>query len=167
MPVRPLARPLGRPLARPGTGGGASGGGSDASRASWVQEVVDPGFANAAKWTLTGSGLGTSAVTGGVLQITSTTNVYFALPATVQAPLDPGVYTVTFTVLNYVSGTIGWIASTSSALSGGATGAARTANGTYTENVTLASGGYIGLGGQGAAIVDSMQIDNMTFSRVA
>lgn len=167
MPVRPLARPRARPLSRPGAGSGASGGGSDSARANWVQQIIDPGFADATKWTLTGSGLGTSAVTGGVLQITSTTNVYFALPATRQAPLDPGVYTVVFTVLNYVSGTIGWIASTSSALSGGATGTGQVANGTYTENVTLVSGGYIGLGGQGAAIVDSLQVDNMTVTRVA
>ncbi len=167
MPVRPLARPLARPLVRPGFAGGGGASGGDSSRASWVQQVIDPGFASAGSWTLSGSGIGTSAVAGGVLQITSTTNVYFVLPATRSAPLEPGVYTVTFTVLNYVSGTIGTIFSTSSALSGGTVGTGQTANGTYTETLTLPAGGYIGLGGQGAAVVNSLQVDNMTIQRAA
>jgi hypothetical protein len=165
MPPRPLSRPQTRPMARPSFGG-ATGGGSSGV-AAWVQQVVDPGFASAGSWTLTGAGIGTSAVTGGVLQVTSVTNVYFVLPATIQAPLDPGVYTVTYTVLNYIAGTIGTIASTSSALSGGTTGTGQTANGTYTETVTLPAGGYIGLGGQGAAIINNLQVDNMTIMRAA
>jgi hypothetical protein len=106
-------------------------------------------------------------VAGGVLQVTSVSNVYFALPATTIAPLLPGVYTLVFTVLNYASGTIGSIFSTSSELSGGTTGPARTGNGTFTETLTLVAGGYIGLGGQGAAVVNSLQVDNMTIVRAA
>lgn len=164
MAVRPLARPLVRPFMPPGS---VAGGGADSSRASWVQQVVDPGFAAPASWTLSGTGIGTSAVTGGVLQVTSVTNDYFVRPSTVGTPLTAGVYTVVFTVLNYVSGTIGLISSTSAALSGGTVGAAYVANGTYTENVTLPLNGYIGLGGQGAAVVNSLQVDNMTIQRVA
>ena len=144
---------------------GASTGGAGAPPWTTVDLVIDPGFADATKWTLTGSGIGTSAVTGGVLQVTSTSNVYFALPATSIASLEPGVYTVTYTVLTYVSGTIGTIFSTSSALSGGTAGPGRTADGTYIETLTLPSGGYIGLAGQGAAIVNSLQVDNMTITR--
>ena len=84
------------------------------------QQTADSGFAAASQWTLSGTGIGTSAVTGGVLQITSTTNVYYALPATADTPLYPGIYTVTFTILNFTSGAISWIASTSSALSAAA-----------------------------------------------
>ena len=166
MPVRPLARPLARPTARPGFGN-ATASGSDSSRASWVQQVVDPGFAAAGSWTLAGTGIGTSAVTGGVLQVTSVDDAYTARPALVAQPLDPGVYTVVFTVLNYVTGTVGTVFSLTTTLIGGTAGAARTANGTYTENVTLVAGGYIGLGGQGAAIVNSLQVDDMTIARVA
>jgi hypothetical protein len=129
--------------------------------------VVDPGFASAGSWTLTGSGIGTSAVAGGVLQVTSVTGVYFVLPATSIAPLAPGTYMVTYTVGTYVSGTIGTIFSTSSALSGGTAGPARTADATYIETLTLPAGGYIGLAGQGAAIVNSLQVDNMTISRAS
>jgi hypothetical protein len=146
---------------------GATASGAGAPPWTTVNLVVDPGFADASKWTLTGSGIGTSAVTGGVLQVTSTSNVYFALPATSIAPLEPGVYTVTYTVLTYVSGTIATIFSTSSALSGGTAGPARTGDGTYVETLTLPAGGYIGLAGQGAAVVNSLQIDNMTIARAS
>lgn len=166
MPVRPLSRPLARPLAASFVGSSGSGGG-DSSRSNWVQEVVDPGFASAGSWTIAGTGKGASAVVGGVLQVTSTDNAYTVLPATVQAPLDPGVYSVTFTVLTYATGTIGTVFSLTTTLIGGTAGAACTANGTYTENVTLVAGGYIGLAGQGAAIVNSLQVDNMTIQRVA
>ena len=157
-----------RPLAAPyavSAGTSASSGGAP----PWTiaNLVTDPGFASAGSWTLSGSGIGTSAVAGGVLQVTSVSNVYFVLPATTIAPLLPGVYTVTYTVLTYVAGTIGTIFSTSSALSGGTAGAARTADGTYVETLTLPLGGYIGLAGQDAAIVNNLQVDNMTISRAA
>ena len=146
---------------------GTNSSGAGAPPWTTVNLVVDPGFADATKWTLTGAGIGTSAVAGGVLQITSTTEVYFALPATSITPLAPGVYTVTYTVLTYVSGTIGTIFSTSSALSGGTAGSARTADGTYVETLTLPAGGYIGFAGQGLGIVNSLQVDNMTIARAS
>ena len=166
MPARPFARPASRPLGGLVTAIRAGGGSNDRD-ASWNQEVVDPGFSDASKWTLSGSGLGTSAVTGGVLQITSTTNVYFALPATNFTPLPAGVWTVTYTILNYVSGSISMCSSLSSSLSSSTDGTTQSANGTYTENIQLLLPGYIGLKGQGAAIVDSMQIDNFTITRAA
>lgn len=156
-------RPARAPFAPPP--GSNSGGSGMRTNVATTQQTADPGFATAGQWTLSGSGIGASAVTGGVLQVTSTTNVYFALPATADTPLYPGVYTVTFTILSYVTGNISWIASTSSALSGGTTGTSRGANGTFTENVSLPAGGYIGLGGLGAAIVNSLQVDDMTIYR--
>ena len=163
--MRPARRPLSRPARAPYGRSGSGTQGSGGVPVMFVQEVVDPGFASAPSWTISGAGAGTSAVAGGVLQVTSTTNVYFILPATRTAPLTPGVYTVTWTVLTYVSGTIGTIFSTSSALSGGTAGPARTGNGTFIETLTLPAGGYIGMGGQGAAIVNSLQVDNFTIQR--
>lgn len=160
--MRPAARPIAAPFSV-----AAGAGGNSAPQWFPVQLVSDPGFASAGSWTISGAGAGTSAVAGGVLQITSVSNVYFVLPATSIAPLLPGTYTLVFTVLNYVSGTVGSIFSTSSALSGGTAGAARTGNGTFTETLTLPAGGYIGFGGQGAAIVNSLQVDNMTIVRAA
>lgn len=166
--MRPAARPAGRPSVAPyAVASSVTPGGFTAPQWLPVQLVVDPGFASAPSWTLSGAGIGTSAVAGGVLQVTSVSNVYFVLPATSIAPLLPGVYTVTYTVLTYASGTIGTIFSTSSALSGGTAGAARTGNGTFTETLTLPAGGYIGFGGQGAAVVNSLQVDNMTIVRAA
>jgi hypothetical protein len=132
--------------------------------------VLDPGFAAAGSHTLTGSGLGTSAVTGGVLQITSTTNIYFERPAYTQNQLvlPAGVYSAVYTVLNYVSGSIAVVSASDTAFATNlVSGTTRSANGTYTENITLLTPGYIGLSGKGAAIVDSMQIDNFTITRVS
>lgn len=166
--MRPAARPSSRVPAAPfAVSATPVSGGVGLGSLPPVQQVVDPGFASAGSWTLSGAGVGTSAVTGGVLQITSTTATYFVLPATRTAPLAPGVYTVTYTVLTYVAGTIGTIFSTSAALSGGTAGAARTADGTYIETLTLPAGGYIGLAGQGDAVVNDMQVDNMTIVRAA
>lgn len=166
--MRPAGRPASRqPVAPYAATGSAARGGAAAPQWFPVQQVVDPGFADAGSWTISGAGAGTSAVAAGVLQVTSTSAVYFVLPATRIAPLLPGVYTVVYTILNYVSGTIGTIFSTGSGLSGGTAGAARTANGTYTETLTLPAGGYIGFGGQGAAVVNDLQIDNMTIVRAA
>jgi hypothetical protein len=133
------------------------------------QFVSDPGFASAGSWTLGGAGIGTSAVAAGVLQVTSTSNAYTVSPALTQTPLPAGKYTLVYTVLNYVSGTIGSAYSNTPAvtLTGGVAGAARTANGTYTETITLLIPGIIGLAGQGAAIVNSLQVDNLTITRVS
>lgn len=149
------------------TPSGAGGGGSPYPPANFSQMVTDPGFASAPAWTLAGSGIGTSAVAGGVLQITSTDNVYTAVPAT-ALPLPGGIYTVVFTILNYVTGSISIAASAAAALSSSTDGTTRSANGTYTQNIFLAApGGFIGLKGQGAAVVNSMQIDNFTITRAA
>jgi hypothetical protein len=134
--------------------------------AFFAQQVVDPGFSAAGSHTLGGAGIGTSAVAGGVLQITSTTAAYTELPATRITPLPAGTYTVTFTIGSYVSGTISIAASANVALTSSTDGTNRTANGTYAENLVLATPGYIGLKGQGAAVVNDMQIDNLTIVRV-
>lgn len=137
---------------------------------SLAQMVLDPGFAVAGSHTLSGSGLGTSAVTGGVLQVTSTTNIYFERPAYTQNQqvLPAGNYTTTYTVLNYVSGSIAVVSASDIAFSTNlVSGTTRSANGTYTEAISLLTPGYIGLSGKGAAIVDSMQIDNFTITRVS
>lgn len=77
------------------------------SGVSLSQRVLDPGFAAAGSHTLIGSGLGTSAVVGGVLQITSTTNVYFERPTYISGLLlEAGTYTTVYTVLNYATGSI-------------------------------------------------------------
>lgn len=130
--------------------------------------VLDPGYAVAAAHVLTGSGLGTSAVTGGVLQITSTTNVYFARPLyAVSLILEAGTYSTTFTIGSYVTGSVAVVAADDTAFSLNLVSVTtRSANGTYTENITLARAGYIGISGKGASIVDSMTIDNFTITRV-
>lgn len=139
------------------------------SGVSLSQRVLDPGFAAAGSHTLIGSGLGTSAVVGGVLQITSTTNVYFERPTYISGLLlEAGTYTTVYTVLNYATGSIAVVAASDTAFTSNlVSGTTRSANGTYTENITLATPGYIGLSGKDAAIVDSMQIDNFTITRAS
>lgn len=130
-----------------------------------IQQIPDSGFASAPSWTLAGAGLGTTSVTGGVLNIISTTNVYTAVPTAYVggATLPGGTYTVTFTVLNYTSGSLSASASSASSLSSSVDGTVRSANGTYTQDLLLvAPGGYIGIKGQGAAIADILQVDNFT-----
>lgn len=134
-----------------------------------TQRVLDPGFTVAASHVLTGSGLGTSSVTGGVLQITSTTNIYFERPLYASGSiLEAGTYSTTYTIGSYLTGSIAVIAADDPAFALNlVSGTTRAANGTFTENIVLARQGYIGLGGKGGAIVDSMQIDNFTITRVA
>lgn len=135
-----------------------------------IQQIIDPGFADNTKWTLAGSGLGTTSVTGGVLNIVSTSNVYTAVPTAYVggATLPGGVYTVTYTILNYTTGSLSASASASASLSSSVDGATNAANGTFTDTLTLvAPGGYIGIKGQGAAIVDALQVDNFTVVRAA
>lgn len=133
-----------------------------------TQRVADPGYLSAAAHVLSGSGLGTSSVTGGVLQITSVTNIYFARPLyALSQLLEAGAYSVTFTISSYAAGSVAPLGATDTAFSlGVVNGTTRSANGTYTETIVLPVAGYIGLSGQGAAIVDSMQIDNFTVTRV-
>lgn len=156
-----------------GRGSSASGGGGGIGsnfNGLMLQLVVDTGFASAPAHTLGGSGIGTSAVAGGVLQITSTDNNYYERPQFISEPLVAGTYTVVFTILNYSSGTISITSSSNADLTtGGSTrdGTNRAANGTFTENIVLLVTGYIGLRGQGAAVVNSMQIDNLTVTRAA
>lgn len=169
MSRRPASRFAARrsPKGRGSPGSGGSGAGVP-PRWYNVQQVTDPGFASAPSWTLSGTAIGTSAVSGGVLQVTSTGNTYFVLPATVQAPLDAGVYTVVYTILNFVAGSISITTNSLSALTpGGTNGTAQTANGTYTENILVATPGYIGLRGRGADIVNNLQVDNMTIVRAS
>lgn len=134
-----------------------------------LQRVLDPGYAVAASHILTGSGLGTSSVTGGVLQITSTTNVYFARPLYVSKQVnEAGTYQTQFTIGSYVTGSIAVVGADDPLFANNlVSGTTRAANGTYTENLVMLRPGYIGLGGKGGAIVDSMQIDNFTITRVA
>lgn len=140
--------------------------GSAAGPQQLLEQLVDPGFADNTKWTLAGSGIGTSAVSGGVLQITSVTNVYTAVGAyAFNTPLKPGTYTVVYTILNYVAGSISASASTAADLSSSTDGTTNSANGTYTQDLGLPSGGYIGLKGEGAAIVNNLQIDNMSIKK--
>ncbi len=149
-------------------GRGSTGAiGAAAFQPTFVQQVNDPGFDVAGQHTLAGSGIGTSSVTGGVLQITSTDNVYTELPTTVNAPLPAGTYSVVFTILNYASGTISIANSLTTNLASSTDGTNRAANGTFTESMVLAVPRYIGLKGQGAAVVNSMQIDNFTIQRTA
>lgn len=135
-----------------------------------IQQIPDPGFASAPSWVIAGAGAGTTSVTGGALNIVSTTNVYTAVPTAYVggATLPGGVYTVTYTILNYTTGSVSASASANSALSSSVDGATNAANGTFTDTLLLvAPGGFIGIKGQGAAIVDTLQIDNFTVLRAA
>lgn len=166
--MRPAVRPLLRASAAPYAVAATAANGGGANLPGWVQQVIDPEFADATKWTLSGSGIGTSAVTGGVLQITSTDNVYLVLSATLETPLIAGVYTVTYTILNYVGGTISLISSLASSLTSSTiTGTPRAANGTFTESMLCVVPRYIGFTGRGSAIVNNMQIDSLTIMRAA
>jgi len=129
-----------------------------------AQRAVDPNFDSGGLTVLGGSGLGTSSVTGGVLSIISTTNAYFARNPLL---LEPGSYSVSFTILNYVSGAISISCSANTDMSSSTDGTTRSANGTFTESLTLTAPGYIGLKGQGAAIVNALQVDNLSITRVA
>lgn len=133
------------------------------------QRVVDSAFNGAGLHVLSGSGISTSAVAAGVLTIASLTNVYFIRPAYLgNATLEPGSYSVTFAIGTYLTGSIAPIAASDIAFANNlVSGTSRSANGTYTETITLAQPGYIGLGGKGAAIVNSMTIDNLTITRVS
>lgn len=132
------------------------------------QRVVDPAFNATALHILSGTGLSTTAVAAGVLTIASLTNVYFIRPAYLgNAVLEPGTYSVTFTIGSYVAGSIAPVAAADTAFSTGlVSGTTRGANGTYTENLILTQPGYIGLSGKGISIVNSMTIDNFTIARV-
>ena len=136
---------------------------------SRVQRVADSAFTAAASHILSGTGIGTSAVAGGLLQITSTTNVYFYRPLYGQGMiLEAGTYSTTYTIGTYVSGSIAIVGADDAAFSLNlVSGTTRSANGTYTETITLARAGYIGLGGKGASIVNSLQISNFTITRVS
>lgn len=133
------------------------------------QRVADSAFNAPALHILSGSGLSTTAVAAGLLTIASLTNVYFTRPAYLgNAVLEPGNYSVTFTVGTYLTGSIAPVAASDTAFSSNlVSGTSRSANGTYTETITLSMPGYIGLGGKGAAIVNSMTIDNLTIARVS
>lgn len=136
----------------------------------FVQQVIDTGFASAGSHTLGGSGISTSAIAAGVLTIASITNVYYERPTFTSQPLTAGTYTVTYTISSYVAGSISITSSTNTDLSTGGNsrdGTTQAANGTYTENIVLLLAGYIGLRGQGAAIVNSMVIDDLTVVRAA
>lgn len=171
MPRRPGSRKADNQGRRPafGRGTGSSRGVNEGGPfvPTFVQQVIDPGFDNAGSHTLAGSGIGTSAIAAGVLQITSIDNSYTELPSTVNAPLPAGTYSTVYTILNYVSGSISVASSLTTNLASSSDGTTRSANGTFTENLVLAVARYIGLKGQGAAIVNSMQIDNFTITRVS
>lgn len=132
------------------------------------QRIADPAFNVANQYVLSGSGLSTSAIAVGLLTIASLTNIYFARPLYLgNALLEAGTYSVTFTIASYLAGSIAPVAAQDTAFSTGlVSGTSRSANGTYTENIILALPGYIGLSGKGAAIVNSMTIDNFTIQRV-
>ena len=165
-----MSRPSGsRPYSR-GSSPSAAGKSLGVNGPKYVQLVIDTGFAVAGSHTLGGSGISTSAIAGGVLTIASLTNVYYERPTFSAQPLTAGTYTVVFTISSYVAGSISITSSSNTDLSTGGNsrdGTTRTANGTYTENIVLLVTGYIGLRGQGAAIVNSMAIDNLTVVRAA
>lgn len=133
------------------------------------QRAADAGMTNAAQYILSGTGLNTTAIAAGVLTIASLTNVYFVRPAYLgNAVLEAGTYSVTYTVGSYLTGSIAAVGASDTAFSTNlVSGTTRSANGTYTETITLATPGYIGLSGKGAAIVNSMTIDNFTITRVS
>lgn len=151
---------------RPTRGGGASPTKVGARDGNWLQQVRDPGMANSGLQNLGGTGVSTSAITGGLCQIASLTNLYYVRPTCLQGPLDAGSYTVAYSIATYVSGTIGVAFGANVDLTVSATqGPARTANGSYSESVILTSPGYIGLAGQGAAVVNSLQVTSLTVVR--
>ncbi len=170
MKPRPMRGRASAPaLSNRGAGAAGAGGFARANSlpANPVQQVVDPGFADDTKHTIGGAGAGTTAVAGGVLTIASTTNVYYERPAFLTDPLFAGTYQVTFTISSYASGSISIAASASATFATSVDGTARSADGTYVQNISLSTTGYIGLKGQGAAVVNSMVIDNLTVIQVA
>ncbi len=133
---------------------------------SLLQRVVDPGFNSAGSWMLAGSGIGTTAIAAGVLTVATTTATYTAVPVLTEPELEPGTFSVVYTISGYVSGGISIAASASPSLSSPTDGTARTGNGTFTESLILTSAGFIGLRGR-SGTVSSMVIDNFTVTRTA
>lgn len=98
---------------------------------SWVNElytIADEDFSSSAGWTLDAS----ASITGGELVFTSSTSNLAALKSFSPAPNQQ--VRVTYTISNYVSGTVNW-----RNFAGGGDGISRSANGTYVETATLTS----------------------------
>lgn len=131
-----------------------------------LQRVVDSAFNYSAYWALAGSGIGTTAISGGVLTIVSASATYTIVPALTTGQLEPGSYSVAYTVSGYVSGGISICSSLSPSLSTPTDGTERTSNNTYTETLVLTQRRYVGLRGT-SGVVSSMTIDNFTINRTA
>lgn len=133
---------------------------------NWLQQVLNPTMSVGGLQNLGGTGLSTTAITGGLLQIASLTAAYYVRPTMIQGPLDAGSYTVAYSLATYVAGTIGVAYGPNTDLTVSVTaGPGRTANGSYSETVILTTPGYIGLAGQGAAVVNSLQVTSLTIVR--
>ncbi|GMM93129.1 hypothetical protein [Qipengyuania sp. MTN3-11] len=114
--------------------------------------VVNGGFDNASGWTL-GSGW---SISGGVA-VAST--AITAITRTSNITLVPGTYRFTFTVLNYVSGTVRPIIA-------GQNGSARSSNGTFVEDIVVSTVSNQLIGVSAISAFDG-QIDNITVEKIA
>ena len=101
--------------------------------------------------------LGSASVTGGVLDFPNTSNtiVFTSLTNTLKTQQ----VRVTFTILNYVSGSIKF-----ENYNSGAQGTTRSANGTYVEVLTIASSGNnnFGFSGTMQGQIDNFKIEQLT-----
>lgn len=131
-----------------------------------IQRVIDTAFNSTALWTLAGSGIGTTAIASGILTIVSTSATYTAVPVLKTGQLEPGSYSITYTIGSYVSGGISICSSTAASMASPTDGTERTANGTYTQTLVITQPSYVGLRGT-SGVVSSMTIDDFICTRVS
>lgn len=124
------------------SGGGASQYGPDL--------VVNGDFAAGGSWTDSNSRW---AISGGKAVHSGLASDYVNTGGT--APAGSVVYECTFTVSNYASGTIQIVV-------GGTAGTARTANGTFTQNITAGGTTKVTLSAPG---LTDLSVDNVTVRR--
>lgn len=138
--------------------------------------VADETFIDPASWTLAGTALGTTSVTGGVLNIASTgsggdaaTGFYARAALNIGGnKLPEGNWRISYEIKTRTTGSISAAAGPNTDLynSSQKESSAQFAVGVHTWDVTVPSGGaYIGLIGRGSAAVN-MTVDNFTATQL-
>ena len=117
---------------------------------TFIQEPFDGAYA----WNVA---IGSASVTGGVLDFPDTSSTIVYTP--IGNPLRRQQVRVTFTILNYQSGTIKF-----ENFNNGAAGTTRNANGTYTEVLTILESGNsnFGFSGNMQGQIDDFKIEQLT-----
>lgn len=130
---------------------------------------VDPSFDNAAQWALYGSGIGTTAVTGGAMDVLSTTSTWAFRIKNGDALFPAGSYRLTITVADWVSGAFSPTGHASD-MNVIATGnsqlgtASATGNGVHTWDIELAAPMHLGIRGRSG--VADMRVTDLSLRKL-